>query len=92
LQPEWNRGLIWMGSPVWSHDGHIAVANAHKDKVKLTFAQGAHLPDPQKLLNAGLGGNRWRAVDLREGDKLDEPALKALVRAAVLLNASRKKK
>ncbi len=56
----------WMGSPVWSRDGIIAVANAHKDKVKLTFAHGAHLPDPDKLFNAGLGGNAWRAIDLFE--------------------------
>src|SRR5882762_3134798 len=54
----------WMGSPVWSHDGIIAVANAHKDKVKLTFAHGASLPDPDKLFNAGLGGNAWRAIDV----------------------------
>jgi len=52
----------WMGSPVWSHDGMIAVANAHKDKVKLTFSHGASLPDPDKLFNAGLEGNNWRAV------------------------------
>src|SRR6202011_5034471 len=76
----------WMGSPVWSHDGIIAVGNAHKDKVKLTFAHGADLPDPDKLFNAGLGGNAWRAIDLFEGDKIDERALKNLVRAAVDYN------
>src|SRR6516225_8870357 len=76
----------WMGSPVWSRDGIIAVANAHKDKVKLTFSNGAFLPDPDKLFNAGLGGNQWRAIDLFEGDKIDEPALKNLVRAAVEYN------
>jgi hypothetical protein len=76
----------WMGSPVWSHDGIIAVANAHKDKVKVTFAQGARLPDPDKLFNAGLGGNAWRAIDLFEGDKIDQRALKNLVRAAVDYN------
>jgi hypothetical protein len=76
----------WMGSPVWSHDGIIAVANAHKDKVKVTFAQGARLPDPDKLFNAGLGGNAWRAMDLFEGDKINERALKNLVRAAVDYN------
>src|SRR3977135_574124 len=59
----------WMGSPVWSHDGIIAVGNAHKDKVKLTFAHGASLPDPDKLFNAGLEGNQWRAIDRFEGDK-----------------------
>jgi hypothetical protein len=76
----------WMGSPVWSHDGMIAVANAHKDKVKLTFSHGASLPDPDKLFNAGLGGNAWRAIDILEGDKINERALRNLVRAAVEYN------
>jgi hypothetical protein len=76
----------WMGSPVWSRDGIIAVGNAHKDKVKLTFSHGASLPDPDKLFNAGLGGNAWRAIDLFEGDKINHPALKNLVRAAVDYN------
>jgi len=76
----------WMGSPVWFRDGIIAVANAHKDKVKLTFSQGARLPDPEKLFNAGLEGNAWRAIDFFEGDKVDERALKNLVRAAVDYN------
>jgi hypothetical protein len=73
----------WMGSPVWSHEGIIAVGNAHKDKVKLTFSHGASLPDPDKLFNAGLGGNAWRAIDFFEGDRIDKRALKNLVRAAV---------
>ena len=73
----------WMGSPVWSRDGMIAVGNAHKDKVKLTFSHGAFLPDPDKLFNAGLEGKTWRAIDLFEGDKIDARALKNLVRAAV---------
>jgi hypothetical protein len=64
----------------------IAVGNAHKDKVKLTFAHGASLPDPDKLFNAGLGGNAWRAIDFFEGDKTNERALKNLVRAAVDYN------
>ncbi|MFZ3275312.1 MAG: DUF1801 domain-containing protein [Candidatus Sulfotelmatobacter sp.] len=76
----------WMGSPVWSRDGIIAVGNAHKDKVKLTFAHGAKLPDPDKLFNAGLGGNAWRAIDLFEGYKINDRALKNLVRAAILYN------
>jgi len=76
----------WMGSPVWSRDGMIAVGNAHKDKVKLTFSHGANLPDPDKLFNAGLGGNQWRAIDFFEGDKIHERALKNLVRAAVQYN------
>jgi hypothetical protein len=82
----------WMGSPVWSRDGIIVVGNAHKDKVKLTFAHGAHLPDPDKLFNAGLGGNQWRAIDIFEGDKINERALKNLVRDAVDYNRSRLKK
>ena len=76
----------WMGSPVWSRDGIIAVGNAHKDKVKLTFSHGASLPDPDKLFNAGFGGNTWRAIDFFEGDKINERALKNLVRAAVEYN------
>ena len=76
----------WMGSPVWSRDGMIAVGNAHKDKVKLTFSHGASLPDPDKLFNAGLGGNMWRAIDLFEGDKVNERALKNLVRAGIEYN------
>jgi hypothetical protein len=76
----------WMGSPVWSRDGMIAVGNAHKDKVKLTFSNGASLPDPEKLFNAGLGGNKWRAIDLLDGDKVNARALKNLVRAAIEYN------
>ena len=82
----------WMGSPVWSRDGMIAVANAHKDKVKLTFAYGASLPDPDKLFNAGLEGNARRAIDYLEGDRVDERALKNLVRAAIDYNQSKLKK
>jgi len=78
----------WMGSPVWSHDGIIAVGNAHKDKVKLTFARGASLRDPDKIFNAGLEGKLWRAIDFFQGDKINERALKNLVRAAVALNTS----
>jgi hypothetical protein len=82
----------WMGSPVWSHHGIIAVANAHNNKVKLTFAHGARLPDPDKLFNAGLEGNARRAIDFFEGEKISEPALKNLVRAAVDYNRSKLKK
>ena len=82
----------WMGSPVWSRDGIIAVANAHKGKVKLTFAYGASLPDPDKLFNAGLEGNARRAIDFFEGDKIRDRALKNLVRAAIEYNQSRSKK
>src|SRR5580700_2661410 len=84
--PEIIEEWKWMGSPVWSRDGMIAVANAHKDKVKITFSQGASLPDPDKLFNAGLQGNVWRAIDFFEGDKVNERALKNLVRAAVDYN------
>jgi hypothetical protein len=82
----------WMGSPVWSRDGMIAVANAHKEKVKITFYNGAKLPDPDKVFNAGLDGNAWRAIDLFEGDKIDERAVRTLVRAAVDYNRSKSKK
>jgi hypothetical protein len=82
----------WMGSPVWSRDGIIAVANAHKGKVKLTFSHGASLPDPDKLFNAGLEGNVRRAIDFLEGDRINARALKNLVRVAVDYNQSRLKK
>jgi hypothetical protein len=82
----------WMGSPVWSRHGIIAVANAHKGKVKLTFAHGASLPDPDKLFNAGLEGKVWRAIDFFEGDEINKRALKNLVRAAVDYNQSKLKK
>jgi len=93
---EADRGIVeewkWMGSPVWSRDGLIAVANAHKGKVKLTFAYGAKLADPEKLFNAGLEGNARRAIDFFEGDKINAPALKNLVRAAIAHNQSKRKK
>ena len=82
----------WMGSPVWSRDGIIAVGNAHKEKVKLTFAHGAKLANPDKLCNAGLTGSTWRAIDVFEGDKIDERGLKNLVRAAIDYNQSKSKK
>jgi hypothetical protein len=88
ISEEWK----WMGSPVWYRDGMIAVANAHKEKVKLTFANGAHLADPDKLFNAGLEGNLRRAIDFLEGDKVNERALKNLVRAAIDYNQSKLKK
>ena len=82
----------WMGSPVWERDGIIAVGNFHKGKVKLTFDYGAKIPDPDKLFNAGLEGNQRRAIDLFEGDKVDERALTNLVRAAIEYNQVRRKK
>ncbi len=90
--PEIVEEWKWMGSPVWSRDGMIAVANAHKEKVKVTFSQGAKFADPDKLFNAGLGGNLWRAIDFFEGDKVNARALKNLVRAAIDYNQSKLKK
>ena len=84
--PEIVEEWKWMGSPVWSRDGMIAVGNAHKDKVKLTFSHGASLPDPDGLFNAGLDGKVWRAIDLFEGDTFNAPALGNLVRAAIVHN------
>lgn len=82
----------WMGSPVWECDGMIAVANAHKGKVKLTFMHGAQLPDPDKLFNDGLDGNARRAIDFFEGDRIDKRALRNLVRAAIEYNRTHLKK
>jgi hypothetical protein len=79
----------WMGSPVWSKSGIIAVGNAHKDKVKLTFSHGASLADPEGLFNNGFGGKVWRAIDLYEGDQIDEGALQRLVRAAIEFNLAK---
>ncbi len=90
--PEIVEEWKWMGSPVWSREGMIAVANAHKEKVKVTFSHGAKLADPDKLFNAGLGGNLWRAIDFFEGDKVNARALKNLVRAAIDYNQSKLKK
>jgi hypothetical protein len=78
----------WMGTPVWSHDGIICTGESYKSIVKLTFAKGASLKDPAKLFNASLDGNVRRAIDIREGEKVDAGAFKALVRAAVALNTS----
>jgi hypothetical protein len=82
----------WMGTPVWSHDGIICTGESYKDKVKLTFAKGASLKDPAHLFNSSLDGNVRRAIDIAEGDEVDEAAFKALVRQAVALNSTGKKK
>jgi hypothetical protein len=79
----------WRGCPVWSKHGMIAVGNAHKDKVKLTFSHGAGLDDPNKLFNNGFGGKVWRAIDIHEGDSVDAEALGALIRAAIAFNQSK---
>ena len=81
----------WRGVPVWEHDGIICTGETYKAVVKLTFAKGAALDDPSGLFNSSLDGNVRRAIDIREGEKVNEKALKALIRAAVELNASKKK-
>jgi hypothetical protein len=78
----------WRGVPVWSHNGMICTGETYKNVVKLTFLKGARLQDPSGLFNASLEGNARRAIDLHEGEKLDEPAFKALIRRAVALNTS----
>jgi hypothetical protein len=82
----------WRGVPVWSHDGLICTGETYESVVKMTFAKGAALPDPSKLFNSSLEGNTRRAIDFREGDKVDEKALKTLIRAAVTLNKAKAKK
>jgi hypothetical protein len=79
----------WRGVPVWSHAGIICTGETYKNVVKMTFAKGASLEDPSRLFNASLDGGTRRAIDIHEGDEIDEEALKALVRAAAALNASR---
>jgi hypothetical protein len=81
----------WRGVPVWEHDGIICTGETYKAVVKMTFAKGAALDDPAGLFNSSLDGNVRRAIDIREGEKINEKALKALIRAAVALNASKKK-
>jgi hypothetical protein len=82
----------WRGVPVWSHDGIICTGETYKAVVKMTFAKGAALADPSRLFNSSLDGNTRRAIDFREGDKIDEKALKALIRAAIALNAAKAKR
>ncbi|MEY9879360.1 DUF1801 domain-containing protein [Bradyrhizobium sp. USDA 329] len=81
----------WRGVPVWEHDGIICTGETYKEVVKLTFAKGAALEDPSGLFNSSLDGNVRRAIDIREGETINEKALKALIRAAVKLNTSKKK-
>jgi hypothetical protein len=82
----------WRGVPVWSHDGIICTGETYKSVVKMTFAKGAHLKDPSRLFNSSLEGNTRRAIDFHEGEKINEDALKTLVRAAVSLNKTRVEK
>lgn len=82
----------WMGTPVWSHDGILCTGESYKDKVKLTFAKGASLPDPAQLFNASLDGNTRRAIDIHEGEEVDASAFKALIAQAVAVNRAGKSK
>jgi hypothetical protein len=86
--PEVVEEWKWRGVPVWSHAGIICTGETYKHVVKMTFAKGASLPDPSGLFNSSLDGNARRAIDFHTGDKIDEQALKALIRAAVMLNTS----
>ena len=81
----------WKGTPVWSHDGIVCTGETYKSVVKMTFSKGASLEDPSHLFNSSLDGNTRRAIDIREGEEIDAPALKALIRAAVALNVSGRK-
>jgi len=90
--PEVIEEWKWMGTPVWSHNGIICTGESYKQAVKLTFAKGASLPDPQGLFNSSLDGNTRRAIDIHEGEKVDAKAFKALVEAAVALNGMKKKR
>jgi hypothetical protein len=89
--PEVVEEWKWMGTPVWSHDGILCTGESYKAVVKLTFAKGASLPDPARLFNASLEGNTRRAIDIHEGEEVDAGAFKALIRAAISLNASKAK-
>jgi hypothetical protein len=82
----------WRGVPVWSHDGGVCTGESYKEVVKLTFFRGASLKDPKKLFNSSLEGNTRRAIDFREGEKIDEPAFKDLIRSAVAANSGARKK
>lgn len=86
--PDVVEELKWRGVPVWSHAGILCTGETYKNAVKMTFAKGASLEDPSGLFNASLDGNTRRAIDIHEGDRIDETALKALIRAAVALNLS----
>ena len=88
--PEIVEEWKWMGTPVWSHGGIVCIANAFKDKVKLTFYEGASIADPDKLYNNGLEGKKWRTVDYFKDDKIKERELKDLVRSAVAHNLAKK--
>jgi len=88
ITEEWK----WRDTPVWSHNGNICLAKAFQDKVKITFPMGANLPDPDHIFNNGLKGNAWRAIDLSEGDVLNEKAFVVLIQAGVNFNRNKVKK
>jgi hypothetical protein len=90
--PEMTEEWKWMGTPVWSHHGNVCTGEAYTKVVKLTFAQGAKIPDPSRLFNSSLEGNTRRAIDIHEGEKVDARAFKALVKAAVAQNGPAEKK
>jgi hypothetical protein len=90
--PEMIEEWKWMGTPVWSHHGIVCTGESYTKVVKLTFAQGANLPDPSRLFNASLEGNTRRAIDIREGETVDAAAFRALVKAAVTRNGAAKKR
>ena len=90
--PEIVEEWKWMGTPTWSHNGVVCTGETYKSVVKMTFAKGASLNDPSKLFNSSLDGNVRRAIDIREDDRIDEAALKKLIRHAVALNQKGKKK
>jgi len=92
VDPEIIEEWKWMGSPVWELNGILCVGNIFKKRVKLVFNDGAALSDPDRLFNAGLTGNKWRAIDVSEGDHIEEGALKALVRAAISFNQAKGQK
>ena len=89
---KWRKPSNPAGVPTWSHGGMICTGETYKDKVKLTFAHGAALADPAGLFNASLDGNTRRAIDLHDGDRIDETAFKALIRAAIALNTAKKRR
>ena len=91
VDPQITEEWKWRGTPTWTHDGIVCTGETYKKVVKMTFAKGASLKDPSRLFNSSLDGNVRRAIDIHEGEKIDAPALKALIRAAVALNVSGKK-
>lgn len=90
--PEMTEAWKWMGTPVWEHDGIVCTGESYKQVVKLTFAKGASLADPQGLFNSSLDGNMRRAIDIHEGEEIDAKAFAALIKAAVAMNQEKNRK